>query len=175
MAEDTAEQQASRSFKCARRHYLVVLTVCAFLCFASGVATLDLVLVLFCPTCRSPNSLSVWIYGTVAVLLFLLAVLISLITVRYKRWLNGFICGSTPEVDFPTIPAENLENFDGALLPPAYNHVFRRFSLVEVSSIHLPDYFTAVQSTENINSSDVPDIPPPCYEEVVEMTTSRDA
>lgn len=175
MAEDTAEQQASRSFKCVGRHYLLVLTVCAFLCFASGVATLVLLLVLFCRTCRSPNSLSVWIYGTAAVLLFLLAVLIFLITVRYKRRQNGLTGCSTPEVNFPSIPAENLENFDGALLPPAYNHVFRRFSLVEVSSIHLPDYFTAVQSTENIYSSGVPCTPPPCYEEVVEMSMSPDA
>ena len=175
MADETAEQQASRSFKCARRHCLLVLSVCAFLYFASGVVAIVLILVLFCPTCRSPNSLSVWIYGTAAVLLFLLAVLVFFITVRYKVRENGLICGSTPEFDFPTVPAEYLENFDDALLPPAYNHVFRRFSLVEVSSIHLPNYFTAVQSTENIYSTDVPDRPPPCYDEVVEMTMSRDA
>ena len=175
MAEDTAEQQASRTFQNVRRHYLLVSTVCAFLCLVSGVATLVIILVLFCPTCRFPNSFSAWIYGTAAVLLSLLAVLVFLITVHYKRRQNGLTCGSTPEVVFPTIPAENLENFDGALLPTAYNHVFRRFPIVEVSSMHLPDYFTAVQSTENIYSSDVPDTPPPCYEEVVEMTMSRDA
>lgn len=168
MTENTAEQQAPRSLKCERRHYLVVLTVCAVLCIVSGVAGIALIFVLFCPTCPSPNSLSVWIYGTAVVLLFLLAVLILLIiSLRYKRGQNDLTGSSTPEV------ADDLENSTASLL--RCNHVLHRFSFSEVSSIHLSDYLTAVQSTENVYSSDVPDTPPPCYEEVVEMTISAAA
>ena len=165
MTENTAEQQAPRSLNCERRHYLVLLTVCAFLCIASGVVGIALIFALFCPTCPSPNSLSVWIYGTAVFLLFLLSVLILLIiSLRYKQRQNGLTGSSTPQV------AGDLENSTASLLP--CNNVLHRFSFSEVSSIHLPDYLTAVQSTENVYSSDVPDTPPPCYEEVFEMTIS---
>ncbi|KAL9957928.1 hypothetical protein ACROYT_G034885 [Oculina patagonica] len=99
-----------------------------------------------------------------------IAVLILLIIARYRRQ-NDLTSSSTPQDVLSSIPAEDSEDSACPLLLPC-SHAPRRFSFVEVSSIHLPDYFTAVQSTESLYSSDVPDTPPPCYDEVVEMTIS---
>ena len=65
-----------------------------------------------------------------------------------------------------------------------YNRVSQRQQLAQVSSRHptsldLPDYFSVFPITDEVYSSvnaelsseDVPETPPPCYEEALEITT----
>ena len=69
------------------------------------------------------------------------------------------------------IAPEDLENYPAPSLP--YNHV----PFVESSPIDLPDYFTAVQNTDegstsenaNVCTEGVPEIRPPSYEQALEM------
>lgn len=112
------------------------------------------------------------ILGVVATLLFLFGV--SLIIIFWKRRLY-----STTQVVVSSIPAEDLEKSPAAILP--YNHVPRRLPFdVKACSMGLPDYFTAIQNFDEATfdsslnaevwTEDVPETPPPCYEQALEMT-----
>ena len=160
------------SSKCQRRLVLAVIAI-AFLCLAASTAILGLVFQMFtggCVGCRSYFRL----LGILAAAMFAAGVLIlSIILCCKRRHIN-----TTPQVVISLIPAEDLEKSAAPILP--YNHVPRRLPFVETSSIDsLPDYFTVVQNPDEVYLSveadvwaeDVPETPPPCYEEALKMTT----
>ena len=82
------------------------------------------------------------------------------------------------EVVVSSIPAGDLEKSPAPILP--YNHVLHREPFAESSSIDLPDYFTAVRNIGEVNLSmdaevwteGSPEIPPPCYEQALEMAAT---
>ena len=99
------------------------------------------------------------------VVLLFLAVLFNFL------WIAAKIMPLTRKNSSTHIAPEDLENSPAPSLP--YNHV----PFVESSSIDLPDYFTAVQNTDegstsenaNVCTEGVPEIRPPSYEQALEM------
>ena len=168
MTENTAGQEASRSFKFQRRLYLLA----AFLCFAASAVVFALGFVLFiedCPGCRSYLAGTL---GSLALVLFIAGLLI-LSTILCRKGRQNSL---TPQVAISVIPAEDLEKSPATF--QFYNHVPHYQPSVETPSIDLPDYFTAVQNIdEEVYSSvdaklcaqDVPETPPPCYKQALEM------
>ena len=86
---------------------------------------------------------------------------------------------SAVQVEIFAIPAEDLAKSPVLTLP--YNHTPRRQPFVGASSIDLPDYFTAVQDSNEVYSSvnagvctddfSEPFAPPPSYEEALKMAS----
>ena len=159
------------SFKCRKRLYSSGIAF-AFLSIAMSAALLVPILVMFieqCSGCRSYFTL----LGTVSITLCVLGLLILLTIVCFKRWKNSL----TPQVVVSSIPAEDLEKSAVPILH--HNQVPHRLPFIETSSIDLPDYFTVVQNPERVYLSldedvravNVPETPPPCYEEALEMAT----
>ena len=162
---------------CPRR-FLFSVVAFACVCIAISVAILGLVFRLFtssadCVSCRSYFSL----LGIVSAVLFAVGLLILLLSQVMlcckRRHLN-----TTPQVVVSLIPAEDLEKSAAPILP--FVHLPHRLPFVETSSIDsLPDYFTVVQNAgEGFTSVDadvwtenVPETPPPSYEEALEMAT----
>ena len=112
------------------------------------------------------------ILGIIAAILFLFGV--YLIIIFWRRRLHN-----PSQVVISPIPDEDLEKSPASILP--YNHVPRRLPfVVKARSVGLPDYFTAIQKfdestfestlNENVWTEDVPETPPPCYEQALEMT-----
>ena len=157
MAE-TSTQQASRSSKCAEKPLLFLV----FFCIASSVVGLVIIYTFRCPGCSSVTSSSVvYTYWVATVVLFLLGVMLLALAVYYKRRQHS----TTSRVAISSIPAEDLEKTPAPTLH--YNRV-------------LPDYFSVVQNIDDVYSSvnaaevsseNVPETPPPRYEEAIEMAT----
>ena len=158
MAE-TSTQQASRSSKCAEKPLLFLV----FFCIASSVVGLVIIYTIRCPGCSSVTSSPVvYTYWVTTVVLFLLGVMLLALSVYYKRRQQS----TTSRVAISSIPAEDLEKTPAPTLH--YNRV-------------LPDYFCVVQNIDEVYSSvnaatevsseNVPETPPPRYEEAIEMTT----
>ena len=126
-----------------------------------------------CTNCHSPSSEidKGELYGFIAIFLFLIrGVLHSLL--RGTR--------STSEVAISEIPAEDLEKSPAPILP--YNNIPRRQLFVEASSLDLPDYFTTVNNTDEVDVfmeergwTNASDTPPPSYEQALEMAPSTNA
>jgi len=157
------------SSKCTKRLYPSAIA-CGFLSIAASAAILVPVLVMFieqCAGCRSYFTL----LGTVSLALCIFGLLMLLTIVCCKRWKNS----STPQVVVSLIPLEDLEKSAVPILH--YNQVPRHQQFIETSSIDLPDYFTVVQSPDEVYLSvdaDVwtengPETPPPSYEEAFEI------
>ena len=157
MAE-TSTQQASRSSKCPEKPLLFLV----FLCIASSAVGLVTIYTFRCPGCSSVTSSPVvYTYWGATVVLFLLGVMLLALAVYYKRRQHS----TTSRVAISSIPAEDLEKTPAPALH--YNRV-------------LPDYFSVVQNIDEVYSSvnaaevlseNVPETPPPRYEEAIEMTT----
>ena len=167
MTENTAGQETSRSFKFQRRLSLLA----AFLCFAASAVVFALGFVLFiedCPGCRSYLAGTL---GSLALVLFIAGLLIISTILCRKGGQNTL----TPQVAISVIPVEDLEKSPATF--QFYNHVPHYQPFVETPSIDLPDYFTAVQNIDEVHSSvdakfwarDVPETPPPCYKQALEM------
>jgi len=113
------------------------------------------------------------------VLFFLLGVMALALLVHYKRRKHSTTV--TSSVVISSIPPEDLEKSPAPTL--RYNRVSQRQQLAQASSMYptsldLPDYFSVVQNIDEVYSSvnadysseDVPETPPPCYEEAIEIT-----
>ena len=160
------------SSKCQGR-LLISVKAFAFLCIAASAAILVVVFLLFildCAGCRSYFAL----LGTLAAALLTAGLLtLSTILCCNIRHIN-----TTPQVVISSIPAEDLEKSAAPIL--SYSHVPRHLPFIETSSIDsLPDYFAVVQNPDEVYLSvdaggwaeDVPETPPPCYEQALQMTT----
>ena len=175
MAE-TLTQQASTSSKCTEKplHLLV------FFCIASSVVGLVIIYTFRCPGCGPVTSSSVvYTYWGATVVLFLLGVMLLTLAVYYKRRQHS----TASRVVISSIPAEDLETTPAPTLH--YNRVSQLQQLDHASStpptsLDLPDYFSVVQSIDEVCSSvnatgvsseNVPESPPPSYEEAIEITT----
>lgn len=168
MTESIEEQEALRTLKCQRRLHLTA----AFLCLAASAVIMVLVFVLFmedCPGCRSYMAGTL---GTLAIVLFIVGLMILSTIVCRKGRHNDL----ASQVVISLIPAEDLVKSPASLM--LFNHqVPRRQPFVENSSIDLPDYFAVVQNIDEFCSSvdaklwteDVPETPPPCYKQALEM------
>ena len=160
------------SSKCRRRLLLSVIAF-AFLCVAVTAVILVLVVVLFIEDCVG-CSLYTKLLGIIAAALFAAGLLILSAILCYKRrHIN-----TTPQVVVSLIPAEDLEKSAAPILPFVYFP--GRLSFIETSSINsLPNYFSVVQNSDEVYSSvdaevwieNVPETPPPTYEQALEMTT----
>ena len=160
------------SSKCQRRLLLSVITF-AFLCITVTAVILVFVLVLFIEDCVG-CSLYYKLLGNIAATLCAAGLVILSAILCYKRRHTN----TTPQVVVSLIPAEDLEKSAAPILP--FIHVPHRLSFKETSSIDsLPDYFTVVQNPDGVYLSEdaevwnenVPETPPPSYEEALEMTT----
>lgn len=143
----------------------------SFLCIATSAVVLVFVFILFAENCLGCRTYVAGILGSLAILLFIAGLLILSTTVCGKRRLNNV----TPQVAISFIPAEDLEKSPVSFL--SYNQFPHGKPFADTSSIDLPDYFTVVQNVhefyssedENIWIEDVPETPPPCYEQAIEM------
>lgn len=99
----------------------------------------------------------------------------SILTACWRKGQNS--TAGVPQVVISLIPAEDLEKSPAPILP--YNHIPRHHPIVmKASSLDLPDYFTVAQNIDEVYPSvdaevwteDVPETPPPCYEQALEMT-----
>ena len=175
MAE-TVTQQVSTSSKCAEKPLLFLV----LFCIASSVVGLVIIYTFRCPGCSSVTSSSVvYAYWVSTVVLFLLGVMLLALAVYYKRRQHS----AASRVVISSIPAEDLEKTPAPTLH--YNRVSQRQQLAQASSTHptsldLPDYFSVVQSIDEVCSSvnaaevsseNVPETPPPSYKEAIEITT----
>ena len=176
MAE-TLTQEASRSSKCTENLFISGLLGLAFFCIAVSTVGLVIILTFGCPGCNSVTSSSVdYIYWVATVSLFLSGVMTLALLVYYKRRQHS----TTSGIAISSIPAEDLEETTAD-----YNRVSQRQQLALASSTHptsldLPDYFSVVQNIDEVYSSvntaevlseNVPETPPPSYEEATGITT----
>ena len=172
------EQEASRlPAKCGvRRLYLSL----AFLCItASAVIFL---LVIFCSACKQNSSADtngsyfVITFGGFAISLLIFGGCILFACCTTKRPENSSQSVITPQVVVSLVPSEDLEKSPAYVLP--CNHILDRQPFVQ-ASIDLPNYFTVVQTIDEIDLSveagfwteDIPGTPPPCYEQALKMAT----
>ena len=174
MAE-TLTQEASRSSTWAQKLSLLVFVFC----IAASAVGLVIILTFLCPGCSSVTSSSVlYTYWAVTVLNFLLGVVTLALSLYYKRRQQH----TTSRVAISSISAEDLEKTSAFTLH--YNRVSQRQQLAQASSTHqtsldLPDYFSIVQNMDEVYlavnmedpSENVPETPPPRYEEAIEITT----
>lgn len=178
MAETT--QEATRSSKCVEKLFLSVLVGLAFFSFAASATGFAIIFVFLCPDCRSPTGSSIVnVFWGVTISLLLLGVITLVLLVYYKRRQHSTT--SSTQVAISLIPAEDLEKSPAPSLP--YSHVPHRQAFSQTSSTHptlldLPDYFTVVENIDEVYpavnaevwTEDVPETPPPCYEQTIEMT-----
>ena len=177
MAE-TVTQEASRSSKCDEK-LLLLLT---FFCIAASAVGPVIIFTFLCPGCSSVTSSSlVYAYWAVTVFLFLLGVMTLALVVHYKRRQRS----TTSRVVISSIPAEDSEETPAPTLH--YNRTSQRQQLDQALSTHptsvdLPDYFSVVQNIDEIYSSmnaaevsseNVPETPPPSYEEALGITAAN--
>jgi len=137
-----------------------------------------------CPSCEksllaTSESYFVTILGCVGTLLFVLGGSI-LMAFSWKKGQNNTY-DDIPEAIVSLIPAEDLEKSPAPVLP--YNYMPRVSAFEKKTpALGLPSYYTVVQNfdqfysameVEDIWSVDVPEIPetpPPCYAQALEMT-----
>ena len=149
MAE-TLTQQVSRSSKCAEKPLLFLV----FFCIASSkVSGLVIIYTFRYPGCSSMTSSSVvYTCWGATVVLFLLGVMLLTLAVHYKRRQHS----TASRVVISSIPAEDLVKTPAPTLH--YNRVSQLQQLAQASSTHptsldLPDYFSVVQSIDEVCSS----------------------
>jgi len=179
MAE-TLTREAYRSSKCVEKLFVSILAGLVPFCFAASAVGLLVICTYLCRGCSSAtNSSVVNLYWVATVLFFLLGVMALALLVHYKRRIHSTTV--TSSVIISSIPPEDLEKSSGPTL--RYNRVSQRRQLAQASSTHptsldLPDYFSVVQNVDEVYSSvnadyspeDVPETPPPCYEEAIKIT-----
>lgn len=168
------EESSSPSTKCTRR-------ICLTLAFSSLTVSVIIFLIVvflfeYCPHCqerfRDKNeSYIVTILGTVATLLFFLGG--SILTACWRRGQNS-TSEAVPQVAISLIPDEDLEKSPAPILP--YNHIPRHQPIVmKTCSQDVPGYSTVVKNIDevysSVNAKDVPETPPPCYEEALKIKT----
>ena len=135
-----------------------------------------------CPKCEKSllptnESYFVTILGCVGTVLFVLGGSI-LIAFSWKKSQNNSY-DDIPQALISLIPAEDLEKSPAAVLPYIpRDAAFEKKALV----LDLPDYFTVVQTFDEFYSAmdhediwsvdvpEIPDTPPPCYTQALEMT-----
>lgn len=160
------------SSKCRRLLSLSVIAF-AFLCIAVTAVIIVVVFVLFMEDCVGCGLYSKLLGNIAAAILAAGLLILSALLCYKRRQIN-----TTPQVVVSLIPAEDLEKSAAPILP--FVHVPHRLPFIETSSIDsLPDYFTVVQNADGIYLSldadlwieNVPETPPPSYEEALEMAT----
>lgn len=175
MAEEqvTSEQEAPTLSKNAKRLGLSFVFFCiiaSVVLFAAVAMSLTV-----CPDCKQRSPLLVSMMAILATLLFFLG--ISILTAfcrscgKRKRSLTR-----TPRVVISSIAAEDLEKSPARRLP--YHQVQHRQPafVVKTSPLDLPDYFTAIQNTGELNSSSLhAAAQPPSYEEAVAIVAFESA
>jgi len=181
MAE-TLTREAHRSSKCVEKLFVTMLAGLVPLCFAASAVGLLVICTYLCRGCSSPtNSSVVNTYWVATVTFFLLGVIALAFLMHYKR--RNHSTAATSSVVISSIPPEDLEKSPAPTL--RYNRVPQRQQLAQASSTHptsldLPDYFSVVQNIDEVYSfvnadyspEDVPETPPPCYEEAIEITSA---
>ena len=168
------QESSSSSTKYTRR-------ICLTLAFSSLTASLLIFLIIvflfeYCPECKKRfrdrnKSHLVTILGTIATLLFFFGG--SLLTACWRRGQNS-TSEAVPQVVISLIPDEDLEKSPAPILP--YNHIPRHQPIVMKAS---SQDATVVKNIDEVCSSvdakvwteDVPESPPPCYEEAIKMKT----
>ena len=171
MAE-TVTQDASRSLKCTEK----LLLLQALFCIAASAVGLLIIFAFLCPGCSSETSSSVvYAFWAATVFLFLLGVMTVALLVYNKRRQHS----TTFRVAISPSPAEDLEETPAPTVH--FNRVCQRQQLAQVSStrptsLGLPYYFAVVQNVDEVNAAEVspenvPETPPPSYEEAIGMTT----
>ena len=180
MAE-TITQEASRYLKCTGDVFVSVLLGLAFSCIAASAVGLVVILTFRCPGCSSVTSSSLlYAYWTATVLLLLLGVMTLALLVYYKirqhRTTFSVAISSIPAEDLEKTPAPTLHFHHRASQPQQLDQA----SSTHPTSLDLPSYYSVVQnidkdySSENsaeVSSENVPETPPPRYEEAIEITT----
>lgn len=174
MAEEqvTSEQEAPKFSKNAKTLGLSFV----FFCIIASVVLFAAVAMSLrdCPDCNPSSPMLVSMMTILATLLFFLG--ISILTAFCRS------CGKrknsltrTPRVVISSIPAEDLENSPARRLP--YRQVQHRQPafVVKTSQLDLPDYFTAIQNTGELNSSLHAAAQPPSYEEAVAIEAFESA
>lgn len=164
MTENTAEQEAVMFSKCQRRLYSSAVAF-AFLCIAASAIIMLIIFVLFMEDCGGCRSILARNLGIAAAIVFIVGLLILLTILCWKRRQYHL----TPQVAISPIPAEDLEKSPAPILP--YNHIPHRQPFDETSSTGLPDYFTAVQNIYDVWTENIPETPPPSYEQALQMAT----
>jgi len=160
------------SSKCRKGLYLSAIAF-GFVSIVTAVVIVVPVFALFFEDCVGCSMYSN-LLGIIAGALFAAGLLIlSAILCHKRRHIN-----TTPQVVVSLIPAEDLEKSAAPILH--FVHVPHRLPFMETSSIDsLPDYFTAVQNSDEVYLSvdagvwigNIPETPPPTYEEVLEIAT----
>ena len=166
MAENTTNTEQDN-----RATSLKFYLCASFLCIATSAVVLVFVFILFAENCLGCRTYVAGILGSLAILLFIAGLLILSTTVCGKRRHSNV----TPQVVISFIPAEDLEKSPVSFL--SYNQFPHGKPFADTSSIDLPDYFTVVQNVHELYSSvdesvwteDVPETPPPCYQQAIEM------
>ena len=160
------------SSKCRRWLSLSVIAF-AFLCIVVSAHIIVVVFVLFMQDCVGCSLYSKLLGNIAAALLAAGLLILSALLCYKRRHIN-----TTPQVVVSLIPAEDLDKSAAPILP--FVHVPHRLPFIETSSIDsLPDYFTVVQNADEVYlsedgdvwSENVPETPPPSYEEALEMAT----
>ena len=175
MAE-TLTQEAFRSSKCSEK----LLLLQAFFCIAASAVGLLIIFAFLCPSCSSVTRSSV-VYACMwaaTVFLFVTGVMTLALLVYFKRQQHD----TTFRVAISSILVEDLEETPAPTLH--CNRVSQRQQLAQASSTHptsldLPDYFCVetineVYSSVNaveVSTENIPETPPPSYEEATEITT----
>ena len=165
----TGEQEAPRTLS---KNYKRLIFSIAFICISASVVIFAIVIFLRkdCPGCKQRSSIVAPALVILATLLLFLGVsLLTPLCVTRKQSSTP-----TPQVVVSTIPAEDLEKSPAPVL--LYNHA----PFLESYSIDLPDYFTAVQNTDesyvsaeaDVCTKDALEIRPPCYEEALKMAST---
>ena len=156
-------QEASRPSKLVEK----LLLLQAFFCIAASAVGLVIILTSLCPGCSLVSSSAVvYTYWAATVFLFLLGAMTLALLVYCRRRQHS----TTFRVAISSIHAEDSEETPAPT--PHYNCASQPQQLDQDSSTHptsldLPDYFSVVQNAEEVSSENVPETPPPSYEEAI--------
>ena len=173
--------------KCGRRLLYAVLSL---FCFMASAATFTIAFMMFCPDCAFRNTLLLWVHLVGAFLLFAIGMK-TLMTIIFSRGRQNtppsrVLISDARTGDLEDSPAiRATHRMPRRLLfvvNPLRNLVPRQNQVAEdLSWRYLPDYFTALQNSNDAGAGEkhfneafcteyVPTTPPPCYEEALEMT-----
>lgn len=179
----TNEAQESTRVSNTSEKCSLILLVFALLCVGAGVFNFGFVIVLMAPAgcsdCKrsssdinDPNRF-IQIFSAVGLSLMVLGC--GLLGGYFKRSKKCSARQVAESVVISTIPAEDLEKSPAPVLQ--HNDIPSSCLFLSPAS-DLPDYFTAVANIDNLYSAvdagvwteDVPNLPPPCYEQALELT-----
>ena len=173
--------------KCGRRLLYAVLSL---FCFMASAAAFTIAFMMFCPDCAFRNTLLLWVHLVGAFLLFAIGMK-TLMTIIFSRGRQNtppsrVLISDARTGDLEDSPAiRATHRMPRRLLfvvNPLRNLVPRQNQVAEdLSWRYLPDYFTALQNSNDAGAGEkhfneafcteyVPTTPPPCYEEALEMT-----